>query len=280
MLKKLFFLVVFLFPVMIFSQEIITTKSGKNVLLYKNRTWKNADEVALLEIKPVRIDKLEIPATAPSEKILTHTGYAFCYVEKYEQSKWVAYELTAKETKKVCKRSNKFTPDPVVSTGTACDADYLKSGYDRGHLAPAADMSWSNATMKESFYYSNMSPQVPAFNRGIWKQLEEQVRQWAIENHNIYIVTGPVLKDGLPSIGKNKVAVPEAYYKVILDYSEPEIKAIGFIIPNRGSDKALQDFAVSVDSVETVTGIDFFPKLPDNHETVIEKSLCRDCWSW
>ena len=168
----------------------------------------------------------------------------------------------------------------MVKSETACNADYLHSGYDKGHLAPAADMGWSATAMKESFYFSNMSPQDPSFNRGIWKRLEELVRDWAIQNNTIYIVTGPLLSTGLPTIGANKVSIPKFYYKVILDYTEPEIKSIAFIMPNAGSKDNLQRYAVSIDNVEKATGIDFFPSLPDEQENKIEKELCVACWQW
>jgi endonuclease G len=141
-------------------------------------------------------------------------------------------------------------------------------------------MGWSTTAMAESFYYSNMSPQTPNFNRGIWKKLEELVRTWAIENNSIYIATGPVLTNNLQSIGPNKVSVPKYYYKVILDYTKPSIKGIGFILPNSGSKEPLQNYAVSINSVEKLTGINFFPLLPDKQEELIEKSLCIRCWSW
>jgi endonuclease G len=226
------------------------------------------------------IEKLELPATKEGDKIITHSGYSFLYNETHEQATWVAYELTREETKKLFDRTDKFIPDPDVNTGTANNADYKESGYDRGHLAPAADMGWSSTSVAESFYFSNMSPQVPAFNRGIWKKLEEQVRDWAIENDAVYIVTGPVLSEGLPTIGDNKVSVPAYYYKIILDFREPEIKSIAFIIPNKGSTEQLSHYAVSIDSVEIVTGLDFFPLLPDEQEAKLEKTTCISCWSW
>ena len=224
--------------------------------------------------------KFEIPQTKPNDIIIYHTAYSLLYNEKYEQANWVAYELTKEKTIKLYNRADKFIPDPQVKTGTANDNDYKGSGYDRGHLAPAADMGWSSVTMAESFYYSNMSPQIPGFNRGIWKKLEELVRSWAVENDAVYIVTGPVLAPGLQAIGANKVAVPNYFYKVILDYTQPSIKGIGFIIPNIGSKEQLQHFAVTIDSVEKFTGINFFPSLPDEQEKIIEKTLCIDCWSW
>lgn len=226
------------------------------------------------------IEHLEYPAILPNEKIISHTGYSFVYSEEHEQAKWIAYELTKEETNNLFERTDKFLVDPLVSTGTAENSDYLKSGYDKGHLAPAADMGWSAITMKESFYLSNMSPQLPGFNRGVWKRLEEMIRSWAIDNSAIYIVTGPILKAGLPTIGSNRVSIPNYYYKVILDYTQPEIKAIGFILPNASSSSALTSFAVSIDEVEKETGLDFFPALPDDQETKLEKEVCQTCWHW
>ncbi len=125
-----------------------------------------------------------------------------------------------------------------------------------------------------------MSPQVPAFNRGIWKRLEEQVRSWAVDYDTLYVVTGPVLTADLSKIGPNQVSVPRYYYKVLLDYSEPQVKGIGFVMPNMGLKLPLQNYAVSIDSVERLTGINFFPKLVDNQEEIIEKTVCLSCWNW
>ena len=223
---------------------------------------------------------LEIPAVAAGDKVIVHTGFSLLYNETHEQSQWVAYELTKEETVKVAERTNKFITDPAVKTKSANDRDYRGSGYDRGHMAPAADMGWSVKSMQESFYFSNMSPQVPACNRGVWKRLEEQVRDWARDYGAVYIVTGPVLTEGLPAIGANRVSVPEAYYKVILDYTEPGIKGIGFIVPNAGSEAWIGTFAVTIDSVESVTGIDFFPGMSDEDEFETESILCTECWKW
>lgn len=222
----------------------------------------------------------EIPISNSAGQLVKHLGYTLWYNEEHEQAAWVVYELTAAETYKNAKRSNKFRPDEAVKTGSANNADYLHSGYDRGHLAPAADMSWSVGAISESFFYSNMSPQVPAFNRGIWKNLEELMHKWAVENDAIYIVTGPVLEPKLPSIGHNKVSVPRYYYKVILDYRLPCRKGIAFLMPNAASSQALQEFAVPIDSVEHVTGINFFPKLSAQEEKELEASCCIPCWNW
>lgn len=276
----LFLITIFTLHFSTYGQQEATTTDGKKVLLSGDGTWLYADSLPVYNVKTTSISKLEIPKTGLKESVLTHTGYSLLYNEIHEQSNWVAYELTKGETNKIFERTNKFLVDPKVKTGTGNDADYSGSGFDRGHLAPASDMGWSETSMDESFYYSNISPQTPSFNRGIWKRLEELVRTWAIENDSIYVVTGPVLTKGLPSIGANEISIPNYFYKVILDYNEPGIKAIGFIMPNTGSKEILQNYAVSIDSVEKYTGIDFFPLLPDEQEALIEKTLCINCWSW
>lgn len=226
------------------------------------------------------IDGLEIPLTLDAGEIVTHGGFTLEYNEEHEQAVWVAYLLTSEKAKRGVERSNSFKPDPKVSTQTANDEDYAGSGYDRGHLAPAADMSWSTTAMKESFYYSNMSPQVPGFNRGIWKKLEEQVRIWAETYDTLFVVTGPILESGLPTIGSNKVSVPKAYYKALLRYNSKYTLALGFILPNSNSSEPLQNFAVSIDSLEKITNIDFFHLLPDPIEVEMESIICVDCWMW
>ena len=220
-----------------------------------------------------------LPEILDGDELVKHVAFTLCYNEKYEQAKWVAYRLTSE----MCDnngegRSNNFRIDTEVNTGSASPDDYKKSGYDRGHLCPAGDMGWSEQTMSESFLMSNMSPQLPAFNRGIWKKLEMDVREWAKKNNEIYIVTAGVLDDSLPTIGTDKVAVPRYYYKIILDYKMPEYKAIAFVLPNEGSKQSVFDFAVSIDSVEHLTGINFFPALPDSLENFLESQIDIGKW--
>lgn len=228
----------------------------------------------------LRLLKIELPETKPGDAIIHHLGYSYLYNEKYEQAAWVAYELTSAETEKAVERSNDFYPDKAVKTGTSDNPDYSGSGYDRGHLAPAADMCWSEQAMNESFLFGNISPQLPAFNRGIWKKLEEQVRTWAVQNNAIYVVTGPILQDSLKTIGPNKVSVPKYYYKVILDNEGDDKKAIGFVLPNLSSTESLRTYAMTVDSVEKLTGINFFAALPKKEQKKLESNICIECWSW
>ena len=223
---------------------------------------------------------LEIPSGGKGE-IIEHTGYTLSYREEYEVPEWVAYELTREEvTTLAVERKDNFREDKTVSTGSATLQDYKKSGYDRGHMAPAADFRWSAEAMDDTFYLSNMWPQTHAFNAGIWSDLESAIRSMAYEDGSIYVVTGPVLTDGpYDTIGENDVAVPSYFYKVVLDYSEPTLKAIGFILPHENSKNPLSYFAVTVDEVEERTGLDFFPLLPDSTEEKLESSLDTSLWA-
>ncbi len=204
-------------------------------------------------------EPLALPYTADPAAIQYYAGFALLYSEPHEQPAWVAYLLTDDEVLGTLTRTNNFRADPGISTGSAALADYKGSGYDRGHLAPAADMKWSSTAMSESFLMSNMIPQAPGFNRGIWKKLEAWVRDQTMANQEVYVVSGPVLTDGpYQEIGPNGVDIPKRYFKVILDYMEPELKAIGFILPNEKSSLPLSAYAVPVNRVEVITGLDFF----------------------
>jgi len=228
-------------------------------------------------VQPVQ-PSLDYLPTSSGHQIVRRKYYILAYSEEHEQAAWIAYELTEREVGGSYERTDDFREDPDIATGSATLEDYYRSGYDRGHLAPAGDMKFSEEAMSESFYMSNMSPQEPAFNRGIWRELEEEVRELAVQNGSLYVVTGPVFGKRNKRIGKNRVSVPRAFYKVLLDYTEPEVKAIAFLLPNQGSQQEVYDFAVSIDSVEQVTGIDFFPALPDLEENQLESDIEVGLW--
>jgi len=216
------------------------------------------------------------------EQVIKHEGYTVSYNSEYRIANWVAYELTATEAKsKKTERSNKFVSDPQVKGATAMNEDYTRSGYDRGHLAPAGDMKWSAKAMRESFYLSNICPQKPKLNRGIWKDLEEQCRLWALDNGSLLIVTGPVITGDMKRLGKNKVAIPKSFYKVLCYYTEKGYKGIGFLFENRDyKDNSLKSMVIPIDSVEKVTGIDFFPSIPDDQEKEMEATVDWSSWSF
>lgn len=227
------------------------------------------------------LNALQIPSLKPADQLIERTGYTLSFVPAHEQAAWVAYVLRGTQLEAAhYNRTNQFMADPLAKPHSADDADYESSGYDRGHLASAEDMSWSEQTMRESFYYSNMSPQVPAFNRGVWKRLEELVRYWSSAYDSVYVVTGPVLTAGLPAIGHDRVSVPQYYYKAILEYNPKGVQGIGFVLRNEASAATLKSFAVSIDSVEHLTGIDFFPKLPDDVEEKVESRYNESDWLW
>jgi endonuclease G len=219
------------------------------------------------------------PAYQNADQIVEHAYFTLSYNEKTEQADWVAYKLTKSNLSNAkFKRKDNFRSDPDVKTKSASLQDYKGSGYDRGHLAPAADFTWTEQGLDDSFFMSNMSPQDPGFNRGIWKKLEGKVRTWANSNEKIYVVTGPVYKGQSEKIGKNKVAVPDKYFKIILDLTGKEVKGIAFILDNEKSSKDLSHFAMSIDKAERITGFDFFPSIPDELEKKIESTYGYELW--
>ena len=149
-------------------------------------------------------------------QIRRYNGYTISYNETCEQANWVYYVLKPSDLTGVkTKRRNKFRVDDSIQTGTAELKDYKGSGYDRGHLKPAGDEPCDSTQMSETFYISNMSPQNPSFNRGIWKKLENFERKMAMEKDTVYVICGGVLVDGLKTIGPNKVSIPRYFYKII-----------------------------------------------------------------
>lgn len=218
-----------------------------------------------------------------SGQVVKHRFYSLSYIEDHEQAEWVAYTLTRDNLKKEwVERQDNFLPDPKVRTGSATPNDYRNSGYDRGHLVPAADMAFDEDAMMETFFMSNISPQAKNFNKGIWRELEELTRSWAEKNVKLFIVTGPVLTEPVKGkIGANEVSIPTAYYKILLDLNEPEKKAIAFVVPNEVSYEPLYKYAKSVDEVEQLTGIDFFPELmPKELEQELEARHNLDLWEF
>ena len=252
-----------------------------------------------------------LPAVVEGQQVVHHTAYSLGYSRQHGQPAWVAYMLTRQHAQGDLPRKDSFKADPLVEGGSATPADYTRSGYDKGHLAPNADMSWDLTVQKECYYMSNMSPQTHAFNAGLWSRLEALVRDWAIALDSLYVVTGPVLSaatimdchtvircdvDGvcdtmtdcvtlietpnaMRTIGKNTtVTVPEYFYKVV--YHPASHQAIALLVPHENKKGPLKAWAVTVDAVEAVTGLDFFPDLDDELEDAVEGNICVPCWNW
>jgi endonuclease G len=223
---------------------------------------------------PIQYDGLEIPVahTRLGGETLKRTGYTLCYDADKKTPLWVAWELTEEEvTTGSEKRADSFVPDPDVKGAKAYTQDYTGSGYDRGHMAPAGDMKWSKQAMAESFYMTNICPQVPNLNRGDWNDLEETCRKWAKKYGRIYIACGPIYTaKTVKRIGNHQVGVPDAFYKVVLLNVDSDPQALGFIFPNEAGNHPLEQYLCSVDEVEEQTQIDFFPQLDDELENRIE----------
>ncbi len=229
----------------------------------------------------------------PSNNYISHSAMMLEYNEAHEQAAWVAHVITADIISGTATRSNDFRVDPKVSTGTAVEEDYFLKflqadstytydgfGYDRGHLAPSADFRWSTTALSESYFYSNMSPQLADFNRQKWAELESMLRGYIYDHPQtqLIVVTAPVLEDDLPVVerGINKVSIPKQYIKVAIDLTNK--RGIGFIMPNQKIAYPLESFAVSIDEVEELTGFDFFNELDTALQTTLESSIANKVW--
>ena len=212
--------------------------------------------------------------------LITREGYTLGYSNQKRQALWVSYILSkeALEAPQV-KRSNDFRRDPAVKYNPVDPGEYTRSGFDRGHLAPAADMAYSRKVMSESFFMSNMSPQTAGCNRRSWLAVETQVRIWAKREGKVYIITGPVFTPYRGKVSPGfRVAVPGAFFKAVLDLTPP-YKMIAFIVPNESVKfHSAKVFAVSVDEVEKLTGYDLFDRLNDELEDHLEAQNDFEQW--
>lgn len=230
----------------------------------------------------INLKNIEIPTITEerSDRVIKHKGYTVSYNYDWKIPNWVAYELTDWEVEGEVPRYDKFKPDPMVPQyATATTEDYKYSGYDRGHMAPAADMKWDEQVMKESFYLSNICPQNPNLNGGVWKDLEEQVRDLATIKGKIFVVCGPIVNDASTTLGVNEVVVPQAFFKVLLQEENGVVHTIGFVYENISGRRPMSTYAMTVDEVEELTNIDFFPSLPDKIENTVENEVDFSKWT-
>lgn len=218
-------------------------------------------------------------ASGTPEILLQRTGYLVSYNPNTRIANWVAWKLTPERLKETTGRTNNFLPDPDLPSSKAVTTqDYKGSGWDRGHLCPAGDNKWDRKAMTESFYMTNICPQHHNLNRGDWNELEQKCRKWVKKDSCLYIVAGPIFYDRKPrTIGEHRVAVPDAFFKVILSLHKKP-KAIGFIYKNNEGNNPLDAYTNTVDEVERITGIDFFPALPDYVERTVEASYDLKEW--
>jgi endonuclease G len=273
------------------SQKLLLGKSFSQVLTeLQAGYWRAEGRPAALQPSPKlraalkRLKHLASPVAAEHVQVIPHRGYTLGYAEQYEQAAWAAYLLTrARLASDTIGRTEDFRPDPAVREGSATQADYQGSGYDRGHLVPSAALRWDSTAQSHSFFLSNMTPQRSAFNSGPWQQLERHLRTLVRQRHDtLLVISGPVFAPGGEAserIGPNKVAVPEAFYKVVLAPTLPTIEATAYLLPHTGADAGPpQRHLVTVDSVEQRTGLDFFPGLPDAAERKLERARHLGYW--
>jgi endonuclease G len=265
--------------------QIVTPKIDtlNNVIVSQKKTveeiFKEVEVLKLLEIQK-KIKEIALPTPIQGEEIVNHSAYTLSYNDEHEQPNWVIHMVTKDILYGAVSRTNDFRPDPNLKCGSMDSVDYWNSGFDRGHLAPSADFRWSLNALSESYYYSNMSPQVADLNRGAWSKLENQGREWSLDCNELFVVTGPVLKPNLPKVqqGSFRLSIPEYYYKIFVDLYGPEYKAIAFIMPNKKIDDPIMNYVVSIDEIEKKTGIDFFPTLDDSLEERLEKKSIVEEW--
>lgn len=209
--------------------------------------------------------------------LIQHKFHNLSYNEGTEQAEWVAYKLNTRFISGYTKRTNRYPPDKDVPTKSAHSNDYKYSGYDRGHLLPAADRKLSKQAMKETFLMSNISPQHPKLNREAWRILEEKVRKATYKHDSLFIVTGPIFTSNKKTIGKNNVTIPSAFYKIILDYTHTSnLCATGFILPNKAVKQPKKQHIATIDSIENITSINFFSQIPDSIQKQFESQNCLE----
>ncbi len=228
-----------------------------------------------------QIKKYALPKINEEGFLVFHSAMTLFYIDKWGQSKWVVHMILPDIATGVESRTNDFRRDSLISVEMPDKIDYFNSGYDRGHLAPSADFRWSRRALSESYYYSNMSPQKPEFNRGKWSQVEDFLRHYVIyTGHSLFVVTGGLLNDSIKrEIGVNKkIKVPPYFYKIALDMEAKPPRAIAFWMLNGTNTKPIINYVVPIDSVEKYTGIDFFYLLPDTLENRIESQVDVLLW--
>ena len=266
------------------TPEIKTIQQKIDALDNSKAILRSELEAAKLQWIQNQIKEIGIPSSEKAEEVIDHLVYSFSYNEQHEQANWVMHVILPAISEGNATRSNDFREDPLVKSGTSVEQDYfLKEkkpdgkykydgfGYDRGHLAPSADFRWSEQALSESYFYSNMSPQIGDFNRYKWAELENWMREYVTKNNtSLIIVTAPILSDDLQKIerGINKVSIPEYFVKVALDIENK--RGIGFILPHQKIESPLEYYAVSIDSVERTMGYDLFSNLDETLENEIE----------
>lgn len=271
MTRKLFYplVVVFIVAGLYVAEDYFDSQSSQ--LQHENVSTSTIDDASSL------YDDSFSPSSTTSE-IVKHEFYSLSYSQKHKQAEWVAYSLHPSHLTDNSFERPYFEIDLKVRGGSADWRNYRGSGYDRGHLCPAGDRRFSYQAYKETFLTSNASPQNRGFNSGVWNRLENQIRRWVPKTGELYIITGGVLKDGLESIGEDKVTIPEYFFKVIVGYDQSTPKAIAFLIPNQVSSESISTFVTPISQIENLTGLLFFKNLSQEVEAQLKAPVDYKYW--
>lgn len=286
---------IFSFLTSVFGQTELEKKSSELTLL-KSKEQDLVSEIEKLKLQGslTAMKSTGYPVAPKKMEIIEHSGMVIGFDCDYKMASWVFHVLTPDVSFGSVSRSNDFRTDENVTCGSSQEADYFLRkeredgtfeydgfGYDRGHLAPSADFRWSASALSESYYYSNMTPQHPDFNRESWASLEGLLRKIVDqEKKAFYVITGPVLRDDLPVVERSvdKLKIPELHYKIIVDASSEAPRGMAFLMPNKRCDARLNSYVVSIDSIEKLTGIDFFPDMDEQLEIKIEENSDFNAW--
>lgn len=223
---------------------------------------------------------LELPAIQEKDIIIIYDAFTINYNDKKLIPNWVAYELTSDEAFGKVPRAKGFSMDLDYDGRQAMREDYSNSGWDKGHMAPAADMKWSETAMKESFYLTNICPQNHDLNAKDWQTLEKMVRDWAIKYGKIWVVCGPFIGGNIyGTIGEQRVAVPDVFFKAVLRKEDDRWYSIAFVFENDSHKQPVKDAVVSVNDVEALIGYDLFTNLDNRIEETVEAQSNWDDWN-
>lgn len=264
----------------VYEEESYTELTQASEVQRQGLISTNEEDETTLPKQIIEAYSVEIPIIQRDvpEQILKRTAYTLSYNKEIKCPNWVAWYLTRDHSDGEWARSNDYREDYDVPSPRATNDDYKGNSWSRGHMCPAGDNKWNADAMSETFLLTNMCPQERSLNSGVWNQIEMDCRKWANKYGGVYIVCGPLYyKKEHETIGFNQIVVPEAFYKVILRLN-PNPKAIGFIVKNNDGKKKKDQYVNTVDEVERISGIDFFPALPDDIENEVEAHANLDDW--
>jgi endonuclease G len=220
-------------------------------------------------------------ANPPSFRVLINQGYAVGYSDNLANPLWVAYHVRdLAHLPTPAARPDKFETDRRTAARVAPE-DYANSGYDRGHMAPnyAIATRYGAAAQRETFLMANITPQRHALNAGLWKELEQKIAtSYPARYAEVWVITGPVF-GAAPKKIRGGVAVPEAFFLIVIDESEGKLRTLAFIVPQEAPTSANPEhYLTSIDEIQQRTGLNFLSELDDAAEKQVEAQRASRVW--